>query len=335
MLRTAPAARDILVSMSSSPEANVEVQDRDVTLLCGLFESRVMTLAHIAAIYFEGRTEAAKKRVGRLKAAGYIGERPRKTYQPSTLFLTSKGWSVLRDKGCLDQFPILSGSSATTRLQVSDLTLAHELEVMDVKAALFSAIRSHPAYSIAEFSTWPRLFEFVASAGRSQMLIKPDAFLRLHEQADDGTFEHACFLEVDRSTESDAILGQKALAYLNYYQTGGFAERSGGSSAEYKDYPFRVLMTFKTAERRNNIAERLLMQQPPILTQVWLSTLREMLSDPLSRIWIRPLDYRTAIRGTAYDLKSKDSSTAYRRQGERERLVEANILKSPLLGATA
>lgn len=52
--------------------AAVELQDRDLLLLRGLFESRVMTLAHLATFYFHNSIEAATKRVQKLKAAGLL-----------------------------------------------------------------------------------------------------------------------------------------------------------------------------------------------------------------------------------------------------------------------
>ena len=64
---------------------------------------------------------------------------------------------------------------------------------------------------------------------------------------------------------------------------------------------------------------------------VWLSTFHEVLTNLLANIWIRPLDYRKSIQGTAHDLNFKDTRMAYRRQGQRERLVEAVIAKLSLL----
>jgi hypothetical protein len=76
----------------------------------------------------------------------------------------------------------------------------------------------------------------------------------------DDTFENTFFVEVDRSTETQDALARGALCYLDYYRRGGLAEPFGHDPTQYKDFPFRVLMIFKTAERRNNAAERLLLQ---------------------------------------------------------------------------
>jgi len=51
------------------PIAPAQLQSRDFDLLHGLFESRIMTTAHIATMYFDGKREAAKKRLQKLKAA--------------------------------------------------------------------------------------------------------------------------------------------------------------------------------------------------------------------------------------------------------------------------
>jgi Replication-relaxation len=291
-----------------------------------------MTLSHAAILYFNGRAEAAKKRMQKLKVAGLIGERSRKAYEPSILFLTREGFGAIQERGLLNGLPILTWPSLERRLQVSDLTLRHELEVMDVKAALYAAVGKESAFDVAEFSTWPLLFQFRASPdGRSDILVKPDGFIRIHEQDGQSIFEHAFFLEVDRSSETVDTLARRALCYLNYYQRGGLAERFGHPRSAYKDFPFRVLMVFKTAERRNNITERLLTQDPPILSQVWLSTLKQVLADPLGPIWIRPRDYREATAGTTYAVVPSGIPNVYRRQQDREQFIESAVQTHCLL----
>src|SRR5438105_12432983 len=111
---------------------HVELQDRDMALLLGLFESRLMSLAHIAAIHFEGRKEAAQKRVQKLKAAGYLNERSRRPYEPSLLFITRKTFDALQKAGQLTHYPSLDWSRLRKRLDVSPYTLAHEIAVLDV-----------------------------------------------------------------------------------------------------------------------------------------------------------------------------------------------------------
>jgi hypothetical protein len=96
----------------------------------------------------------------------------------------------------------------------------------------------------------------------------------------------------------------------------------------YKDFPFRVLIL--TEERRNNMAERLLQNEPPVLTMVWLTTFDEIKTDPLGAIWMRPLDYREITKGTLYD-PSRERTGAYRTDPAREAMVAAEVKKLKLL----
>lgn len=323
------------MAAAGKTQNSLEIRERDTDVLRDLFVSRVMTSAHIASLHFDGSREAAKKRLQKLKAARLVGERPRKSTEPAVLFLTRKGFDALRERGVLAEFPQLPASALDKRANVSALTLRHELEVMDVKAAFCSAIRGTDRFAVAEFTTWPLLVQFEAfRPGResAEVLVKPDGFIRVHEkESDGGLSEHTFFLEVDRSTETQDTLVNRAACYMDYFRSGGFAVKNGAPRDAFKEYPFRVLMVFKTAERSNNTAERLLQSNPPILTQVWLSTLQEVTTNPLAEIWTCPADYREATRGTAFDTEHRRESWGYRRQTERETLIESRIKKQRLL----
>lgn len=278
-------------------EYQPQIQERDIALLKGLFESRLITLAQAAPIHFDGKVEAAKKRIQKLKSAGFLGERPRRAYEPSILFLTRKSLTFLAESGQLDAYPPLAWKNMEKRARVADLTLKHELAVMDVKAAFHTAVRGVPALKIAEFTTWPLLHEFAARphAGVRDMMVRPDGFIRLHEtEADGGVSEHAFFLEVDRSTEVLETLVTRAQCYRDFYQRGGLAVRNGRPREEYAQFPFRVLVVVRTPERRNNLAQRLLALHPPILAQVWMGADKEVLAEPLGTVWMRPNDYRAS-----------------------------------------
>jgi hypothetical protein len=313
----------------------VDLQERDIALLKGLLESRIMTAVHITALYFGGKGEYAKKRLQKLKAAGLIGERRRRVNEPGILFLTRKAFRALQDYGAVSEFPSLSPASLQRRSQVRDLTIDHELEVMDVKSGFHSAIAESGQFILAEFSTWPLLYQFkviLRDYGGAEVQVKPDGFIRIHErERDGGLSERTLFLEVDRSSETQDTLVAKAGCYLDYYKSGGFAVRNGADRASYKDYPFRVLMVFKSAERRNNAAEGLLKCNPPIFTQVYLTTFTEATTNPLGAVWIRPIDYRNATHGTPFDLEQRRETRGYRRQSAREDLVEEKVQKLQLL----
>lgn len=311
----------------------VVLQARDIALLLGLFESRIMTASHIAPLFFEGKEEYTKKRLQKLKAAGFIAERPRRMNEPAVLFLTRQGFAALKREEFGGEFPQLTEKSFEDRANVSERTLAHELQIMDVKAAMyagFSAIQNH---SICKFRTWPALYEFevMHHAEPDDILVKPDGFIQIEARpAEDIKFAYDAFLELDRSTETLDTLVRKVECYLSYYQSGGFAKRHGGTAEDFRSFPFRVLIVLKTAERRNNLAGRLAENNPPILTIAWLTTFAEITTNPLGSIWIRPRDYRAAVENSSFS-DSTQIRVPYARQASRDQLVESKIEKHPLL----
>lgn len=306
----------------------INLQARDISILRGLFECRVMSASHIAALYFDGKPEAAKKRLHLLKSAGYIAERPRRPSEPAVLYLTRRAFQALSDAGDMRDYPELAWTHLEKRANVSNLTLRHELSVMDVKTAVTVAVSKEKSLRLPEFCTWPLLFQFLACrSDGTEVTVKPDGFLRLWQEEEGQRYEHALFLEVDRATESQEVLAEKVVGYADFYRSGGFALRHGASRSDYASYPFRVLMVFPTTERRNNAAARLLTNNPPIRTLCWLTTMAEIIKDPLGAIWVRPSDYAAATDGTPYAVNGWGSSSVYRRRMERERVVEQRVKK--------
>src|SRR5437867_13061341 len=115
----------ILAEASVKPQneaPHVELRPRDLDLLEGLFEMRLLTLVHAAAFYFDGSKEAAKKRIQKLKAAGLVGERERRVYQPSILFLTRKAFELLSSEGRLEKYPSFPWGTLEARARVSSNT---------------------------------------------------------------------------------------------------------------------------------------------------------------------------------------------------------------------
>lgn len=294
-----------------------------------------MTAAQSAALFFSGSAEATKKRLQKLKTAGLIAERRRNPFQPAILSLTRKAIALLAQEGILNDYPKLDPAALQNRASVGDLTIRHELEVMDVKVAFHAALTNGGRFSVAEFSTWPLLYQFEAfrpGFNGAEVPVKPDGFIRIHEKEPDGGLsEHAFFLELDRSSKTQDKLIAQAGCYMDYHRSGGFAVRNGGRRDQFKEYPFRVLMVFKTAERRNNTAERLLRSTPPILSQACLTTFDEVTRDPLAPIWIRPIDYRNATDGTPFSTARERQAWGYKRETERELLVEQRVKKWRIL----
>ena len=105
--------------------------------------------------------------------------------------------------------------------------------------------------------------------------------------------------------------------------------RCGHSPEEYKDFPFRVLLVLQNEERRNNLAERLLKNNPPVRTMAWLTTFAEITTDPLGAIWVQPADYMEIVRDTAWDPR-RERTGAYRRDPAREAMAATAVEKAKI-----
>ena len=266
-----------------------------MSIFRGLFESRIMGLDHVAAIWFEGHRAAAEKRVQKLKAGGYLAERPRRPYERSLLHLTRKAFEALRDGGHLAAYPSVEWPRLRKRLDVSPFTIEHETAVLDVKAAFATAVAKSPRLALVDFCTWPAMLQFRAAPRpvAPDVLVKPDGFCRIRETSGDGLpLDHTFYLEVDRSTEPQGTLVMRAACYRDHYRRGGLAARYSRPRETFEQFPFRLLMILRTPQRRDNVAENLLLMRPPILSQVWLTTQEEVTRDPLGPIWLRPMDFR-------------------------------------------
>tara|TARA_Y100001933_G_C19008685_1_gene567751 strand:- start:167 stop:1135 length:969 start_codon:yes stop_codon:yes gene_type:complete len=253
------------IMMSMTPgrsKSGISVQPRDLDILCGLYESRIMTRAHLAALYFDDKPEATKKRAQALLRAGYLAERTRQPNEPAILYLTKSGYDLIHERGLLSQYPQQDWRSFQKRVNVSDATIRHELAVQDIKAAFSTSIRQTEHLTLAEFSTWPKMYEFRTTrpvtengwTNHKEVLMKPDSFIRIHEQEPDGGLsEHVLFLELDRGTETIQTVVNKAIGYREYYRSGGFAKKCGIKVEDYRQCPFRVLLVFQGKARSEKI----------------------------------------------------------------------------------
>lgn len=309
---------------------HVAIQERDLQILRGLLDSRIMTHAHAAKLYFAGSIHAAKKRLQKLKSAGLLSERTRRMFDRAVLHLSKDGLRLLAERGILSEYPSLSLSEHTKRARVSDITIRHEVEVMDVKASICAACANLTGTLIEVFTTWPQLLQFECAPFGAPLTVKPDGFFRIRETTREQRPPRAYYLELDRSTETLATLLLRANSYVAHFKSGGFAKARGAWRSEFRDYPFRALFVVKSAERLNNMAEALILNNPPILTHVWLTTFDEVVREPLGAIWMRPLEYREALVATVHSPLNR-RGRGVRRSRFRDELVAKHAKKRRLL----
>jgi len=116
---------------------------------------------------------------------------------------------------------------------------------------------------------------------------------------------------------------------------GGLARWRSDSTQNYERHPFRVLIVTTSIERRNNIAERLLGLSPPILSQVCLSVLPDVIRNPLGPVWITPADLRDSLASSMFEGERSTVRHRYRRDVQRDRWITARITPRCLVPGSA
>ena len=208
--------------MPANDPKNVTLQERDIALLVDLIESRVLTLDNICTLFFSDKNEMAKKRVQRLKAAGFLADRPRQIGQPSILHLTWKGYTALRDKGHLSDDSRMTPKQFKRRMAVSGTTLTHELMIGAVRTSFTLAMRLSKRFELVDFDVWPRRYDFKVNRGHATVPVKPDGHVRFLERRNGEEFEYDFFLEADTGSETIERVVEKCVNYREYHRSGGY-----------------------------------------------------------------------------------------------------------------
>lgn len=270
--------------------AGIVLQPRDYDFLACLLDSRLMTLKQIAALQFEGRIEAAKKRLQKLQFAGLLLQRERRPQESGIYHLSREGYRILKAARTSEIEKDVGWAAIYRRQRISEFMLGHELAVVDLKVAISAGLKQRPEFDLVEMSTLPDRYKFRAidalpeSGGvrfRS-LVVKPDGFLHVREKREnEEPMDHYIFIEVDRGTESIGRILRKLRLYRQFYRKGGFALRRGATREEFNRFPFRVLTSFHSARRRDNVVQQLMLARSLKMNQVWLATMTELLEKPL------------------------------------------------------
>lgn len=275
----------------SQDSSGLRIQSRDIAILYELTTMHAVTMHHIACLYFDKKYAAAYKRIARLRNAGLIELRPGELGGQSALLqITRSGYKVI----CSYASTTVPWATIQRRHQRNrDAFLKHDLGIMDFKAVIIPALAEYPDRRVETFTT--KAAHLVAHKqtrdhGLGGRGLRPDAYTRI---ADGDQWAHL-FIEIDRGTEPQRTVQQKAIVYRHRYRTGAFARSMHGTPSAPESAPFRVLFVCSSEERRDNLANCLLDIVPPVLTQCWFATKKDVLSDPLGAIWLTPYALRVA-----------------------------------------
>ncbi len=299
-------------SLSTSTPAvkieNCELQARDLALLVEIYEDRFITIEHAAKLHFGNAKSAedlAKRRLAQLAGeAGLLKAEPVQLKRFRLIYrLTKAAVNLLAEHGLIPQFTAQDWEGKLRKRcadPIAASVLQHEIGLLDIKAALQSGLANRPHLKIIEFGIWPLPYQFVVLRNGRPTIQKPDGFLHVAEfrPNEASPRSHYFYLELDRGSQDLDKITAKVEAYRHHLRKGGFLRHLGLPEASIDDHPFRVLFILETKEphkRRHNILERL--AQVGVQTRVSVTSLSELLADPLGPIWLTPAAYRHWLAG--------------------------------------
>lgn len=257
----------------------ISIQPRDVEILSEIAESPACSRNHIALALFDGRYEAAKKRVQQLAKAGLVANNDRSLKGRSILRITQEGLEIV---GSLQSFDHSKTQPISPRMH------QHEKMLADVRFALKGAAKQ-AGFDIC-FRTAPEetsFSVFCADHGREET-VRPDALAELHRETDG--YRHTFFLEIDRSTETQGHLIHLGNQYRSLKKSRRFIGEANHPYDRTK-VSFRVLLIVRSRQRMTNSGANFC-RFAGINTLVWITTIDEFLQDPFGAIWQCPVDFK-------------------------------------------
>jgi hypothetical protein len=216
-----------------------ELQDSDIELLYFVYELRIATIDHLAAL--SGRSvRALWGRLLKLRERRYLTSVAR-FMQKQVYAIGSKAKPVLIEYGYAPQ------DFAERRLRHNELTeigIRHSLFVADIHARMMLLTRSGPI-TLAHWQEGSALWDSAVPRGDDAAIpIRPDAYFILeHRESSGRKNSFHVFLEADRSTMSHERMAMKIAGYLAYYEQEAYRQKYPGMRA------FIVATVTQTRER--------------------------------------------------------------------------------------
>ena len=201
-----------------------ELQDGDIELLHAVYQLRIATIDHLAAL--SGRSvRALWGRLLKLKTRRYLASVAR-FMQKQVYAIGPKGVPVLIEHGYAPR------DFAERRLRHHELTeigIRHSLFVADIHTRMLLLTRSGPI-RIADWREGSALWDSVVQRRNDPAIpVRPDAYFVLkQDDRPEGKNNFHVFLEADRSTMSHQRMATKIAGYLAYYEQAGYRQKYQG-----------------------------------------------------------------------------------------------------------
>lgn len=250
------------------------IQPRDMLVFAELNACRFLSLPQLGQLCFGGNLETGRKRLQKLRKAGYVECQRLLHAVPACAWLTSKASALL---GC--------PRSHSHRPNLA--SLRHDLVIRDLRMRL---LLDAPKYGM-DVETLRIQAEDISFNVRG-CRHRPDAFLTLGGE----TRKHY-FLEIDLGTESIRVFTRKIEQYEYVLKSGAFAARFDAPPERYRDYPFQVLAVFDSPIRQDRVLAAL--GEEGYRHFVLAALLPEACATPLAEIWTSPAGEAKTSLGSA------------------------------------
>jgi hypothetical protein len=224
-----------------------ELQDGDIELLHAVYQLRIATIDHLAAL--SGRSiRALWGRLLKLKERRYLASVAR-FMQKQVYAIGSRGVSVLIEHG---HTPSEFAERRLRHNELKEIGIRHSLFVADIHTRMLLLTRSGPI-RLTHWQEGSALWDSVVPRPDDLAIpIRPDAYFIL-KQTDrpEGKNRFHVFLEADRSTMSHERMATKIAGYLAYYEQDGYREKYPGMRS------FIVATVTQTCERAGELRKDL------------------------------------------------------------------------------
>jgi hypothetical protein len=191
-----------------------QLQDRDIELLHAVYQLRIATIDHLAAL--TGRSvRALWGRLLKLKERRYLASVARFT-QKHVYAIGSEGIPVLIEHG------YAAPEFREKRLRHHELTeigIRHSLFIADIHTRMLLLTRSS-SLALAHWAEGSVLWDSVVARKDTPAIpVRPDAYFILkHAERPEGKNKFHIFLEADRSTMSHERMASKITGYVSYHE---------------------------------------------------------------------------------------------------------------------
>ncbi len=210
----------------------LQIQDRDLKVLLGVYTHDRLTKDQIVQLFFEGKyTTQTKRRLKKLFQNNYL-QRAGKPWQPLVYSLTAEGYRLLSDHRLVPP-----DNWKKRHKPVSDFFLPHHIWMVEVRLAFERSAQLRDwqipvwiddATMRRRYRMTPEKVPVEIKGPTGKVRVEPVPFIPdSYFVVDTGEGQYHCFLEIDRGTTEAKRWENKVKSYLGYRQLGLFQSKYG------------------------------------------------------------------------------------------------------------